>query len=153
MKSMTLIDTGPLVAFLSRREEHHEWARREFGKVQPPLLTCEAVLAEACWLVRSLDGGVGAVMELVERKIVKVAFQLDPYAVEIRKDMERYGKLPMSLADACLVRMAELHPGAEILTLDSHFKIYRLSNRRVIPVRMPQGSDILRRPLTIDIRP
>ena len=65
-----LLDTGPLVAFLDRQESHHEWARREFGKLRPPLLTCEAVLTEACWLVRGLAGGVGSVMELVERGIV-----------------------------------------------------------------------------------
>jgi len=132
-----LLDTGPLVAFLDRQERHHEWARREFGKLRPPLLTCEAVLTEACWLVRGLAGGVGSVMELVERGIVKVPFRVESHVSEIGKAMTRYSHLPMSLADACLVRMAELHVGAEVLTLDSHFKIYRLSNRRVIPVRMP----------------
>jgi predicted nucleic acid-binding protein len=137
MKATVLLDTGPLVAFLDRREAHHEWARGEFGKLHPPLLTCEAVLTEACWLVRGLAGGAGAVMELVERGIIRVPWHLEPHASETRKAMERYGSLPMSLADACLVRMAELHPGAEVMTLDSHFKIYRLSNRRVIPVRMP----------------
>jgi predicted nucleic acid-binding protein len=137
MKCTVLLDTGPLVAFLDRREEHHEWARGEFGKLHPPLLTCEAVLTEACWLVRGVAGGVGAVMELVERGIIKVPWHLELHAAETRKAMERYGTLPMSLADACLVRMAELHPGAEVMTLDSHFKIYRLSNRRIIPVRMP----------------
>jgi len=137
MKPVVLLDTGPLVAFLDRREEHHEWARGEFGKIYPPFLTCEAVLTEACWLVRGLAGGVRAVMELVERGIVKVPLHLESHTSEIRKALERYDTLPMSLADACLVRMAELHSGAEVLTLDSHFKIYRLSNRRVIPVRMP----------------
>lgn len=137
MNPVVLIDTGPLVAFLDRREEHHEWARREFGKLQPPLLTCEAVLAEACWLVRGLSGGVRAVMDLVERGIVTVPFHLEPNASEIMELMERYGSLPMSLADACLVRMAGMHASSEVFTLDSHFKIYRLSNRRVIPVRMP----------------
>jgi len=137
MKSVVLLDTGPLVAFLDRREEHHEWARSEFGKVYPPFLTCEAVLTEACWLVRNLDGGVRAVMELVERGIVKVPLRLEAHTVEIRKAMERYDTLPMSLADACLVRMVELHAGAEVLTIDSHFTIYRLSNRRMITVRMP----------------
>lgn len=137
MKPAVLIDTGPLVAFLDRREEHHEWARREFGKLHPPLLTCEAVLAEACWLVRGLPGGTGAVMDLMERGIVSIAFHLEANAADVRKYMERYASLPMSLADACLVRMAEMHAGAEVFTLDSHFKIYRLSSRRVIPVRMP----------------
>ena len=65
-------------------------------------------------------------MDLVDRGIVTAPFHLEPYASQIRRDMERYGNLPMSLADACLVRMAELHSGAEVFTLDSHFRIYRL---------------------------
>ena len=137
-----LLDTGPLVAFLDRREEHHEWARQEFGRLQPPLLTCEAVLAEACWLVRGISGGVGAVMEFVERGIVKTAFHLENDAEGVRKVMAHYSNLPMSLADACLVRMAEIHADAEVLTLDSHFRIYRLSNRRLVPVRMPRAERV-----------
>ena len=140
MRPVVLLDTGPLVAFLDRREKHHEWARREFGQLPPPLLTCEAVLAEACWLVRGIPGGSGAIMELVERGIVKVPFRLETDAEGVRKAMDRYSNLPMSLADACLVRMAETHATAEILTLDSHFRIYRLSDRRMVRARMP-GND------------
>lgn len=137
MSSTVLLDTGPLVAFLNRREQHHEWARREFGSAPPPLLTCEAVLTEACWLVRGISGGVEAVMELVERGIVKAPFRLDTDAGRVQRLMERYRSLPMSLADACLVRMAEAHAGAKVMTLDKQFRIYRLSNRCVVPVIMP----------------
>ncbi len=140
MRPAVLLDTGPLVAFLDRREERHEWARREFGQLCPPLLTCEAVLVEACWLVRGLSGGASAVMELVERGIVKTPFRLEADVEGVRRVMERYSNLPMSLADACLVRMAESHAEAQVLTLDSHFRVYRLSNRRLVPVRMPNGS-------------
>jgi len=137
MRPFALLDTGPLVAFLNRREEHHEWAKREFGQLHPPLLTCEAVLTESCWLVRDLPGGPAAVMELVERGIVKAPFRLEDDAVGVRKALSRYSDLPMSLADACLLRMAELHAATEVLTFDSHFQIYRLSNRRLVPVRTP----------------
>ena len=137
MKPVVLLDTGPLVAFLDRREEHHEWARAQFGQLQPPLLTCEAVLAEACWLVRGISGGVNAVMEMVARGILKTPYRLESDADGLRRAMDHYSDLPMSLADACLVRMAEIHSTAEVLTLDSHFRVYRLSNRRLVPVRMP----------------
>lgn len=137
MRPVILLDTGPLVAFLNRRDQHHEWARGEFSRLPPPLLTCEPVLAEACWLVRGISGGAGAVMELAVRGIVQVPFRLDADLEGVRAAMERYQHLPMSLADACLVRMAEMHTTAEVLTLDSHFRIYRLSNRRLVPVRMP----------------
>ena len=137
MRPIVLLDTGPLVAFLDRREEHHEWARQEFGRLQPPLLTCEAVLAEACWLVRGISGGVGAVMEFVERGIVKTAFHLENDAEGVRKVMAHYSNLPMSLADACLVRLSELEGAGEVFTLDSDFRIYRRHGNRVIPVLMP----------------
>lgn len=139
MSPVVLLDTGPLVAFLDRREEHHEWARREFGQLHPPLLTCEAVIAEACWLVRGIPGGAGVILELLERGIVKAPFRLEADVEGVRKAMDRYSDLPMSLADACLIRMAEMYAAVEVLTLDSHFKVYRLSNRRVVPVRMPVG--------------
>lgn len=139
MNPVTLLDTGPLVAFLDGREEHYEWAKLEFGQLQPPLLTCEAVLAEACWLVRGIAGGADAVMELVARGIVKMPYRLENDVDGVRKIMQHYSDLPMSLADACLVRMAELNAGARVLTLDSHFRIYRLSNRRSVPVHMPGG--------------
>lgn len=137
MKPTALLDTGPLVAFLNRRETHHVWARDEFACIKPPMLTCEAVLAEACWLLRDLPGGPQAVLELVAREIVKAPFRLESDVAMVRRTMARYDNLPMSLADACLVRMAELHDGAEVLTLDRHFRIYRLPNRHTIPVRMP----------------
>jgi predicted nucleic acid-binding protein len=137
MRPTVLLDTGPLVAFLNRRDEHHAWARREFALLHPPLLTCEAVMAEACWLLRDLPGDPGAALELVVRGVVKTPFRLEHDVAAVRRAMARYEDLPMSLADACLVRMAELHDHAEVLTLDHHFRIYRLPNRRAIPVRMP----------------
>ena len=78
-------------------------------------------------------------MELVARGIVKAPYRLEVDAEGVRKAMDRYNDLPMSLADACLVRMAEPHEPVEVLTLDSHFHVYRLSNRRIVPVRMPGG--------------
>ena len=132
-----VIDTGPLVAILDRRDQHHQWAVEQFGKLKTPLLTCEAVLTEACFLVRRMPGGSAAVLEMVGRGTLKVAFQLEAEVGPISKLMARYANIPMSLADACLVRMCELHANSEVITVDSDFHIYRRNGRQAIPVLMP----------------
>jgi uncharacterized protein len=132
-----LLDTGPLVAFLKRRDRYHDWARQEMAAVSPPLLTCESVLSEACFLVRHEPGGRTAVLDLVRRGLVAVAFDLGREAAAVQKLLGRYADVPMDLADACLVRLAELTSGSVLLTLDSDFGIYRMHGRQVIPVRIP----------------
>ncbi len=137
MKRTVIIDTGPLVAFLNAKDMHHRWVVEQLKQVVPPLLTCEAVVAEACWLLRTTSDGSESIMELFKRNVLAIALQLQPEAEGVRRFMKKYCDLPMSLADACLVRMAEIHPSSTVLTLDSHFRIYRMSNRRTIPVLMP----------------
>ena len=132
-----LLDTGPLVAYLNRREMHHEWAVTAWQKISPPLLTCEAVLSEACFLLQGLGKASQAVLDLVDREGVSVAFAVEDHAGLISRRMAKYSNIPMSLADACLVRMAELYPDSAVLTLDSDFGIYRKHGRQVIPAIMP----------------
>ena len=102
------------------------------------MTTCEAVLSEACFLLHRLNGGQDAVLELVARGIVTVAFSLAAELAAVRKLMARYASIPMSLAGACLVRMSELDPRATVITLDSDFKIYRRNRRQTIPVLLPK---------------
>jgi predicted nucleic acid-binding protein len=132
-----LIDTGPLVAWLNRRERHHAWARDTLDAIEPPLYTCEAVLTEALFLLSRSRGGRDAVLELVARGIVKIDFQLRPELDAVRTLMRRFASVPISLADACLVRMTELDPGSTVLTLDSDFRVYRRNRRQAIPTIMP----------------
>lgn len=139
MKPTLLVDTGPIVALLNRRDRHHEWAVRVTEGRRPPFATCEAVISEACFLLRHLPEGVDAVMSLVERGLVDVPFRLASEAETVRRSMARYADVPMSLADGCLVRLAELHPGVPLATIDSDFRIYRMSGRRRLPVLMPEG--------------
>ena len=141
----TLVDTGPLVAFLNRGDAHHDWARAQMERLSAPLLTCEAVLAEAAHILRRvrrgqlplMDRGPTALMELLSRGVVTTPFRLDGEVVRVRELLDRYADVPMSLADACLVRMSEVTPGARVLTLDAHFRVYRRLGRQVIPVVMP----------------
>jgi predicted nucleic acid-binding protein len=76
-------------------------------------------------------------MELLTRGVITIPFRLDGEVKRLRDLLARYADVPMSLADACLVRMSELHPEARVVTLDAHFRVYRRLGRRVIPVVMP----------------
>lgn len=133
----TLADTGPLVAYLDRSDRDHLWAKEVFMQLTRPLLTCEAVIAEALFLLRR--GGIDpdGLLNLVRRGLVIPEFSLTTEIAAVQQLMKTYRNVPMSLADACLVRMAEIHENAKVMTLDSDFVIYRKSRRRVIPLLRP----------------
>jgi predicted nucleic acid-binding protein len=134
-----IVDAGPLVAFFNRHEAHHEWAAEQFGRIKPPLLTCEAVMAETCFLLTG--GGIDPAhaLEAVARGLVRVAFSLSSEVEPVHRFMVRYKDVGVSLADACLVRMSELHPRCEVMTLDRDFLVYRRDGRRTIPLIAPFG--------------
>jgi predicted nucleic acid-binding protein len=132
-----LLDTGPLVAFLDRRDSYHTWAKAQWAEIEPPLLTCEAVVTEACFLVRDLPGGRTTVVDMLTRGVVRIEYDLQVDSAPIGKLLSRYANLPMSLADACLVRMAEQFAGSRVLTIDRGFRVFRMHGRRVIPTAMP----------------
>jgi predicted nucleic acid-binding protein len=133
-----ILDTGPLVAFLNRRDRFHAWATSALADIAPPLITCEAVLSEACFLLRDLRGGSQAVLELVSSGLITVGMHLDEHAAAVRRLMVRYASVPMSLADACLVRLAETAGDVRVLTLDRDFRVYRRHGRQVVPAIMPE---------------
>ncbi len=139
MREIVLLDTGPLVAILNRTDQHHEWAKAQWEHARPPLFTCEPVLAEACFLLRTHPGGAQAILQLLDRGILQIALDLTSEAESVASLLGRYGNVPMSLADACLVRMAERHSKSRVLTLDSDFRIYRKHRRQVIPTIMPKS--------------
>lgn len=134
-----LLDTGPLVAFLNRRDRYHDWAKAQWEDSTPPLCTCEAVLAESCHLLRQLPGGSHAVIELVSRGVIAVPFRLQDDAAAVAKLLSRYADVPMSLADASLVRMSEHHGDSVVITVDKDFRIYRRHGRQVIPTVTPHA--------------
>ena len=133
----TIVDTGPLVALLDAREPDHAWAQETLSGLKRPLYTCEACLSEASFLLGHVKGGSNALLLLVSRGIVVPHFRLSSEIEPVRKLMTKYASVPMSLADACLVRMTELDPRATVLTLDSDFRIYRRNGRQAVPVLMP----------------
>lgn len=135
--SEILVDTGPLVAYLDRSDRDHTWAKQTFMHISRPLLTCEAVIAESLFLLRR--GGIDpdGLLNLISRGLVLPNFRLDAEIAPIQQLMKSYRNVPMSLADACLVRMAEIYESSAIMTLDSDFTIYRKSRRKVIPLMRP----------------
>jgi hypothetical protein len=96
-----------------------------------------AVLTEACHLARRTPGGPGAALELFERGALRLDFDLDANLAVVSRLMHRYAHVPMSLADACLVRLSELVAECVVFTLDSDFRIYRRHGRQKIPLLIP----------------
>lgn len=134
--SVTLVDTGPLVAFLSANDMNHRWAAAAFGATRSPVKSCEAVISEACFLLGRNRHRPSTVLEFVaaaEMEIVSLSGEFAALTVL----MNRYASVPMSYADACLVRMSELDSDSVLLTTDSDFHIYRRQGRRVVPTRSP----------------
>ncbi len=139
MTGPILADAGPIVALVNHRDTHHDWAEARFDEVRPPLLTCEAVLTEACFLVRAIHGGRRSVLELISQKTLVIDFRLGDEIAAVAALMDRYANVPMSLADACLVRMAELLPSGRILTLDGDFRVYRKNGREPLDAILPDA--------------
>jgi len=136
--SRVILDTGPLVALLNRRDRFHRWARRALDTVVPPVSTCEAVISEACFLLSRVDAsGADAVLALIAGGVVELSFSLDREVDPVKSLMRKFRNVPMSLADACLVRMTEHESSGRVMTLDSDFRIYRRNGRQVVPTIMP----------------
>ncbi len=137
MRSVTLLDTGPLVAAIDRRDQYHGWAIEQFKRLPLPFLTCEAVCTEAAYLLRRIGVKPAALFSLISSGGVVIRYDLEAEAEQLADLLTRYDNIPMDLADACLVRMAEQHANSTVLTLDSDFQIYRKHRREVISVIMP----------------
>lgn len=129
-----IADTGFVVAFLNRSDKHHDWASEIARRVSDPLLTCEAVLAEAAFQVESTS----RVLALLQEGFLKVAFELPKHIHEIAELAERYRDRIPDLADLCLIRMSEIHRDLPVLTVDEKdFRVYRRNKRDVIPIVCP----------------
>ncbi len=120
-----LLDTGVIVALLDRSERFHQPCARSVKDLTRPLVTCEAVIAESCYLLRDLPGAAEAVLANVERGMFQIPFQLSRAAAPVRGLMRKYRDVPIDFADACLIHLGEELGTGEILTLDRDFEVYR----------------------------
>lgn len=135
MATNTLVDAGFLVALLSRRDSHHQWAVTQVPGHAPPWRTCDAVLSEAFHLLGA--AALPALGALLRRRALIAAFDLNADVEPVLKLLQKYADVPMSLADACLVRMTETLSDPMILTTDADFHIYRRHSRQVVPCATP----------------
>ncbi|HAO77861.1 MAG TPA: pilus assembly protein [Verrucomicrobia subdivision 3 bacterium] len=132
-----LTDSGPLVALLDRSERHHQWAREQFDHVRGPILTCEGVIAETAYLINSAGIPPWSVLELVEREVITIRFDLELSLDRVLSLMRKYADTPMDFVDACLVSMTESKRDCQLLTMDSDFHVYRRFERQTIPLLAP----------------
>lgn len=137
MLRQVIVDTSILVALIDQRDQYHDWAREYLGSISPPLLTCEAVISEAWFLLGRVRNGREALLLLLEQDQVSVEFDMNAEQVSVIALMRRYQSVPASVADAELVRMAELHHNSSVFTLDSDFQIYRKNRNTPIPLSTP----------------
>jgi uncharacterized protein len=132
MKNQVILDTSPLVALINKKDNYHQWVKQQWTMIKPPLLTCEAVISESCFLLNNIYGGQETVIKFLEREVIKISFDLDQEINAIKNLLICYQSVPISLADACLVRMAELNNNSFVFTLDSDFLIYRKNRNQSI---------------------
>jgi len=135
MAANVLVDAGFVVALLSKRDTHHRWAATQALQFAPPWSTCEAVLAEAFHLVGVR--GAPSLSVLPRRGSLLAAFELARHAEPVPKLMQKYSDVPISLADACLVRITETLADPVVLTTDADFRVYRRHSRHVVPCVTP----------------
>lgn len=129
-----IADTGFLVAFGNRTDAYHLWALQLAHQIMEPLLTCEAVLAEAAFHL----GDLTLVLEFVRTGLVQPAFVLSEHMPRIAELATRYRDRRPDLADLCLIRMSELHPKYPVITTDvADFRVYRRNQREIIPIVHP----------------
>jgi predicted nucleic acid-binding protein len=132
-----LLDTGPWVALLSRNDTHHKWAVEQFRQLSPPLLSCEAVVAETCFLLKRSGFDPSLALQFIERGVVQLPFVLQDQIVSVNQLFKRYENVPASLADVALIRLAEINDSPLLLTTDRDFHIYRRHGRQAIPFVTP----------------
>lgn len=133
----TIADTGIIVGLLDDSDQWHEWTKEKAADLPVPYLTCETVITEACFLMKHLPDGATDVLALIESGLLEIDFSLGEQTAEVKALMKKYESVPMSLADACLVRMSELHNTARIFTVDSDFWVYRKNGKEQIPLIIP----------------
>jgi len=132
-----LLDTGVVVALLDRSEAHHTRCVETVRELESPLVTCEAVIAESCYLLRKLPAAVEAILENVTRGVFQMPFHLSRSAAEVARIMRKYRDVPADLADACLIHIADGLGTGDILTLDRDFEVYRWGRSKPFRLLVP----------------
>lgn len=136
MAASVLADASFLVALINRRDRHHRWAAAQSANHPPPWSTCEPAVSEAFYVLAA--PGAPGLRTLLRGAQLRLAFDLGDQLEPVLKLMEKYADVPMSVADACLVRMTETLSDTLLLTTDMDFRLYRRHGRQVVPCLMPE---------------
>jgi predicted nucleic acid-binding protein len=110
-----IVDTGPLVGWINRRDQWHKWSVSVMAVLEPPLLTCESVIAEAAWHLADSREAIDRLDEVVEEGALRVIALLPDHVAPLRALSAKYPQ--MDLADAAVVRLSEIFPRATVLTI------------------------------------
>lgn len=133
-----ITDTGPLVGWINRRDQWHEWSVKTLTQLEPPLLTCEAVIAEAVWQLSSSSEAVDRLYGMVEAGALRIVELLPEHIAHIRAMSAKYPE--MDFCDAAVVRLSEMYFQAKVITTDTeHFTIYRRLRDKPLPLIHPKG--------------
>jgi predicted nucleic acid-binding protein len=128
-----IADTGFIVAFLNRRDRFHDWAVAVANDIQTPLITCEAVLAEAAFHLSSVEH----VLALIDLGLIQPDFDVTAALPRLHALTRRYSDRDPDLADLCLIVLSERLPSHKVVTIDGDFRVYRRLQREMIPTLMP----------------
>ena len=128
----SLLDTGPLVALLDRKDPNHEWVSPRFSSVLGHLVTTGAVVTEATFFLQNVRDGIVRLFELLTNPRVEIRDSFQPLRLRAAAEfMNRYADTPMDFADATLVVLAEELETDRVLTLDERgFRAYRHRRNR-----------------------
>ena len=133
-----IADTGVIAGLLNPKDQWHEWTVNQWRQLPAPFLTCEAVIVESCFLLQHTKDGEQDVLSLLEAGILQIDFSLPAEVITVKALMNKYKDVPMSFADACLVRMSELLDNSDVFTLDSDFHIYRKNGKDKMSLIIPE---------------
>lgn len=137
MAGNIIIDTGAIVALADRREQYHNWCKHQVAALAPPFFTCEAVLSESFHLLKNVPNGTKTLLGYLDKDLFKVRFSYNNRESQVKNILSKYGDLPASFADACLLGMYETTRGSKVFTLDDHFTIYRTSKGQLLSLIIP----------------
>jgi len=132
-----LVDTGFIVALYNKSDRRHAECMYRLDALEQPAVTCEAVVSESCYMLRQVDGAVADILATIASRALGIRFQIDRSAEKVRALLEKYSDLPASIADACLIQMADELDTGDILTLDRDFRHYRWRRNRVFNLLVP----------------
>ena len=131
-----IADTGPLVGWSNSRDQWHAWSLATLETLAPPLLTCEAVIAEASWQLAPSREAVDRLYGLVDAGALRIVDLLPAHMPHLRALCAKYPQ--MDFCDAAIVRLSEVFPHATVITTDSaHFAVYRRFRNKALPLLQP----------------